>query len=80
MPVIWATSVLDNLAKSGMPTRAEVSDAALGHRAECVMLNKGAHILDAVRTLADILHRMQAHQSKKTARLRALRLARDFRP
>lgn len=80
VPVIWATSVLDSMAKSGMPTRAEISDAALAHRAECVMLNKGPHILDAVRTLDDILRRMQAHESKKTARLRALHLARDFRP
>lgn len=80
VPVIWATSVLDNLAKSGVPTRAEVSDAALSHRAECVMLNKGPHILEAVRALDDILCRMQAHQSKKTARLRALHLAHNFRP
>jgi pyruvate kinase len=80
VPVIWATSVLDSLAKSGMPTRAEVSDAALAQRAECVMLNKGPHILEAVRTLDDILCRMQAHESKKTARLRALHLACDFRP
>src|SRR6266545_2375344 len=80
VPVIWATSVLDSLAKSGMPTRAEVSDAALAHRAECVMLNKGPHILEAVSALDDILRRMQAHESKKTARLRALHLACDFRP
>ena len=80
VPVIWATSVLDSMAKSGMPTRAEISDAALAHRAECVMLNKGPHILEAVRTLDDILRRMQAHESKKTARLRALHLAGDFRP
>lgn len=80
VPVIWATSVLDNLAKTGMPPRAEISDAALANRAECVMLNKGPHILDAVRALDDILRRMQAHQSKKTARLRALSLARDFHP
>jgi pyruvate kinase len=80
VPVIWATSVLDSLAKSGIPTRAEVSDAALAHRAECVMLNKGPHVIEAVRTLADILHRMESHQSKKTARLRALHLACDFRP
>jgi pyruvate kinase len=80
LPVIWATSVLDSMAKSGMPTRAEISDAALAHRAECVMLDKGPHILEPVRTLDDSLRRMQAHESKKTARFRALRLARDFRP
>ena len=43
VPVIWATQVLETLAKEGMPSRAEITDAAMGHRAECVMLNKGPH-------------------------------------
>jgi len=72
MPVIWATQVLETLAKTGRPSRAEVSDAAMGERSECVMLNKGPYIVDAMRTLADILKRMQAHQSKKRPLLRAL--------
>ena len=75
VPVIWATQVLESLAKKGMPSRAEITDAAMGHRAECVMLNKGPHILSAVRTLDDILRRMQTHQVKKRAMLRELRLA-----
>jgi pyruvate kinase len=45
----------------------------MGERAECVMLNKGPHILDAMRTLDNILQRMQAHQSKKRPLLRALK-------
>jgi pyruvate kinase len=65
--------VLEELAKTGRPSRAEVTDAAMGARAECVMLNKGAHIVDAVRMLDDILRRMQSHQSKKRPLLRALR-------
>ena len=73
MPVVWATQVLETLAKTGMPSRAEITDAAMGERAECVMLNKGPHIVDAMRTLADILRRMQAHQSKKRPLLRALK-------
>ena len=73
MPVIWATQVLETLAKTGLPSRAEITDAAMGERAECVMLNKGPHILDAMRTLDDILRRMQAHQSKKRPLLRALK-------
>ena len=44
IPVIWATQVLESLAKKGMPSRAEITDAAMGERAECVMLNKGPHI------------------------------------
>ena len=73
MPVVWATQVLETLAKTGLPSRAEITDAAMGGRAECVMLNKGPHILDAMRTLDDILRRMQAHQSKKRPLLRALK-------
>jgi pyruvate kinase len=75
LPVIWATQVLDNLAKVGMPSRAEITDAAMGHRAECVMLNKGPYVVSAVHVLDDILRRMQAHQAKKRAMLRHLRLA-----
>jgi pyruvate kinase len=75
VPVVWATQVLEALAKLGMPSRAEITDAAMGHRAECVMLNKGPHILSAVRTLDDILRRMESHQFKKRALMRELHLA-----
>ena len=71
--MIWATQVLESLAKTGRASRAEITDAAMGERAECVMLNKGAHVLDAIRMLDDILRRMQAHQAKKRPLLRALR-------
>lgn len=73
LPVVWATQVLETLAKTGRPSRAEITDAAMGGRAECVMLNKGPHILAAMRSLDDILCRMQQHQAKKRALLRALR-------
>jgi pyruvate kinase len=75
MPVVWATQVLEQLAKLGTPSRAEISDAALSVRAECVMLNKGPYILDALRTLDDILRRMSDHRHKKRALLRRLKLA-----
>jgi pyruvate kinase len=75
VPVIWATQVLEGLAKDGRPTRAEITDAAMSERAECVMLNKGPHVEAAVAALDDILQRMQAHQRKKSAMLRPLRLA-----
>jgi pyruvate kinase len=74
MPVIWATQVLENLAKEGIPSRAEITDAAMGERAECVMLNKGPYISEAVRVLDDILRRMEKHQNKKRSMLRQLRL------
>ena len=72
VPVIWATQVLETLAKKGVISRPEITDAAMSVRAECVMLNKGKFIGDAVRVLRDILDRMQAHQHKKSAKLRAL--------
>jgi pyruvate kinase len=73
MPVIWATQVLEFMAKTGLPSRAEISDAGLGVRAECVMLNKGPYITQAIRTLDDILQRMGGHQAKKRPLLRALK-------
>jgi pyruvate kinase len=77
VPVIWATQVLEHKAKKGLASRAEVSDAAMSQRADCVMLNKGPHILAAIRMLDDILRRMQAHQYKKSARLGRLDFAGD---
>jgi pyruvate kinase len=72
VPVIWATQVLDTLARRGMPSRAEVSDAALAVRAECVMLNKGPYVVDAVRFLDDILGRMAEHRVKGLPMMRRL--------
>jgi pyruvate kinase len=73
LPVIWATEVLDHLARTGQPSRAEVTDAAMAQRAECVMLNKGPHVDTAIVVLDDILRRMSGHQRKKTALLRPLK-------
>jgi pyruvate kinase len=78
LPVIWATQVLESMAKKGRPSRAEVTDAAMGERAECVMLNKGPFIANAVRFLDDLMRRMQDHQSKKRPMLRSLSVARRF--
>lgn len=72
VPVIWATQVLEQGTKKGLPSRAEISDAALSQRADCVMLNKGPHILASIRMLDSILRRMQRHQFKKSARMRRL--------
>jgi pyruvate kinase len=72
LPVIWATEVLQQEARKGHPSRAEITDAAMSQRADCVMLNKGPHILAAINMLDNILRRMQDHQYKKTARLRKL--------
>ena len=66
IPVVWATQVLDGLLKTGAPSRAETTDAAMAQRAECVMLNKGAYAIEAVRFLDDILRRMDKHMAKKS--------------
>ena len=73
LPVIWATQVLEQLAKTGLPSRAEISDAAMSERAECVMLNKGPYLNDAVTVLDNIMRRMAEHYYKKNALLRPLR-------
>jgi pyruvate kinase len=75
LPVVWATQVLDALAHTGVPTRAEVTDAAMSMRAECVMLNKGAHVAEAVKMLVDIIRKMETHQFKKLSIYRPLGLA-----
>jgi pyruvate kinase len=75
LPVIWATQVLDRLAKTGRPSRAEITDAAMGVQAECVMLNKGPRILEAISTLDDILRRMDRHHHKRRPLLPRLRAA-----
>lgn len=78
VPVVWATQVLESLSKKGIPSRSEITDAAMGERAECVMLNKGPFVVQAVKALDDILQRMQDHQEKKRSMLRSLRIASSF--
>lgn len=78
LPVIWATQVLECLARKGLPTRAEVTDAAMSARAECVMLNRGPNIVETVCTLRDISERMQQHQDKKRPLLRRLQVAQNL--
>ncbi len=75
IPVIWATQVLESLVKSGVPSRAEISDVSMGSRAECVMLNKGEHILEGINLLRSILEDIDEHQFKKTALMKQLNVA-----
>ena len=65
MPVVWATQVLENLAKTGVPSRAEITDAAMGERAECVMLNKGPHLCDAVKLWTIFFSECRVTRSRK---------------
>ena len=73
VPVIWATQVLEELVKKGLPSRGEMSDVVMASRAECVLLNKGPNVGKAVGVLDRLLRRMGEHQVKKTPTLRALR-------
>jgi len=75
VPLIWATQVLESLAKDGLPSRAEVTDAAMSTRAECVMLNKGAHIGEAICFLTDVSRRMSRHVDKTFVTNRRLSVA-----
>lgn len=75
VPVIWATQILESMAKSGSPTRPEVTDAAMSIRAECAMLNKGPHIVEALKFLNAVLGRMEGHYSKRMAMRRKLMIA-----
>lgn len=78
IPDVWATQVLENLAKKGVPSRAEITDAAMANRAECVMLNKGFYITKAVKMLDKILRRMQRFQKKKDTLLPRLENAEEL--
>lgn len=73
VPSIWATQVLEDLVRDGIPSRGEMTDAAMAARAECVMLNKGPAVVEAVQLLDRLLGRMADHLDKKTPTLRALR-------
>lgn len=74
VPVIWATQVLESLVKEGIPTRSEATDAASSQRADCVMLNKGTHQVEAVAFLDQVLRRMDRHMAKKSPVMGALSL------
>ncbi|RZC77478.1 hypothetical protein C5167_001634 [Papaver somniferum] len=70
VPVIWATQVLESLVKSGLPTRAEITDVSNGQRASCIMLNKGKYITGAVSTLDSILR--SSGSQKMESKLKSL--------
>ena len=78
VPVIWATQVLENMNKSGVATRSEITDAAHAALADCVMINKGTHIIRTMETLRDILIRSGGHHVKKRYTFRPLAIATRF--
>jgi len=41
-----------------------IAGAAMSQRADCVLLNKGPHILATIKMLDNILRRMQDHSTR----------------
>jgi len=78
VPVIWATQVLETLNKSGLATRAEVTDASYAAMAECVMINKGDYVIEVLKTLKDILQRSGVHHAKKRYMFRPMQIAKNY--
>jgi pyruvate kinase len=78
VPVIWATQVLDHMNKTGLATRAEITDAGQAALSECVMVNKGPHMQEVLETLKDISKRALSHRVKKRYIFRPLLIAVRF--
>ena len=72
VPHVWATQVLEGLAKKGLPKRAEITDAALAERADCIMLNKGDYILEAIDMLKRIACRIEKQEKKNSTLVQQL--------
>jgi pyruvate kinase len=79
VPDIWATQVLETLAKKGIPSRSEISDVATALDAECVMLNKGPYILEAVHLLDQILRGLDKYQHRNKTLTPILEIADSHR-
>lgn len=73
VPTILATQVLETMAKTGLPSRAEITDAAYALRAECVMLNKGPYITKAIEVLSYLSLKLGRSQRKNRMLLRKIR-------
>jgi len=75
---IVASIRVADLAESGLRSRPEITDAIMGQRAECVMLNNGTHIVEAVKTLAALLSTEERHQIKKHQLFREFTVQHDI--
>jgi len=60
MPVTWSNQVLESLLKTGLLSRAAISDADLGVRVEGVMLNKVPYSIS--KSSVSLLLRLVGHQ------------------
>lgn len=55
-PVIYATQIMENMMKKNLPSRAEIIDASMAQRADCIMLNKGLFAVETIDMLGKILN------------------------
>ena len=74
IPVIWATQVLETMAKKGIPSRAEITDVVNSQRADGVMLNKGPYIIKAIKLLDTILKDMEPYREKNVSYTPSLKM------
>jgi pyruvate kinase len=74
-PIRFFFHDVDGGARGYVRRCAEATDAASSVAAECVMLNKGPFVDEAVRLLSDILRRMEKHHDKKRSLFRKLRVS-----
>jgi len=72
VPIVWATQVLDTLAKTGVPSRSEMTDIFQALKCEAVMLNKGPYILESLRLLNEVLQKDEHFQHKNATMLPSL--------
>jgi pyruvate kinase len=63
LPFMVATQILETMTQKGTRSRAEILDAAVAGRAQGVLLNKGAHLVDAVQLLKRILRECRLPRS-----------------
>ena len=77
-PVIWATQVLEQLNKTGIASRSEITDAYKASQAECIMVNKGNYLNEVMQTLQNVAKRSRRHHLKKGYSLPPLKIAANF--
>ncbi|MEQ1561049.1 MAG: pyruvate kinase [Methyloglobulus sp.] len=71
VPVISATQVSEAIAKKGMRSIPEFSDMAIAARADCIMLNKGSYVLEAIDALVNVMTRINEYQKGRFSGLTA---------
>lgn len=71
--VVLATQVLENLAKKGLPSRSKITDDVSAAKADCVMLNKGQHIVEAIKLLNQLIESSEIYEDNNAPMLPKLK-------